>query len=136
MPLSADKKQMPVEEVVALSKDHGYLAKQLYVVFTSPTNGLGPVFENIKVHLEHQEKLEREGIMFLAGPNWTDDEKYWEGEGMFVIRAKSLAEAKAIAESDPMHKCGARKFRVRPWMINEGSINVRLTCATGKFELT
>jgi len=35
-----------------------------------------------------------------------------------------------------MHKCGVRKFRVRPWMINEGSIHIRLTCANGKFQLT
>jgi hypothetical protein len=31
-------------------------------------------------------RLEKEGIMFAAGPNWTDDEKSWEGDGMLVIR--------------------------------------------------
>ena len=30
------------------------------------------------------------------------------------------------AENDPMHKSGARKFRVRPWLINEGSVTVRI----------
>ena len=37
---------------------------------------------------------------------------------------------------DPMHVCGARTFRVRPWLVNEGTITVKLGFATGKFELT
>ena len=80
-------------DIIEESKRRGYLAKQLYVVFTSPANGIGPVMENLAPHLEFQEKLEREGIMFAAGPNWTDDEQRWDGEGMVVIRAASLVEA-------------------------------------------
>ena len=30
----------------------GMLQKQLYVVFTTPTDGLGPVMENVGPHLE------------------------------------------------------------------------------------
>ena len=62
--------------------------------------------------------LEKEGIMFAAGPNWTDDEESWEGDGMVVIRAKSLAEATDIMKRDPMHKSGARKFKIRPQTLN------------------
>ena len=40
---------------------------------------------------------------------------------MVIVRADTPAEAAAIAERDPMHKAGARRFRVRPWLINEGS---------------
>ncbi len=39
-----------VEDILEASK--GMLQKQLYVVFTSPTNGLGPVMENIGPHLK------------------------------------------------------------------------------------
>ena len=42
--------------------------------------------------------------VLAAGPNWTDDEKSWEGDGLVVIRAKSLAEATDIMKRDPMHK--------------------------------
>jgi uncharacterized protein len=123
------------KDIVEESKRRGYLATQLYVVFTTPVNGIGPVMENLDRHLEFQEQLEREGIMFAAGPNWADDEKSWQGDGMVVVRAKSLAEAREIAARDPMHKNGARKFTVRPWLANEGTISVRLSYSKGTFEM-
>jgi hypothetical protein len=95
-----------------------------------------PVMDNIKEHLAFRVELEKNGTMFATGPNWTDDERYWEGDGMVVIRAKSLAEAKEIAARDPMHRSGARKFTVRPWLVNEGTISVRLNHSKGTFEMT
>jgi uncharacterized protein YciI len=114
----------------------GMLRKQLYVVFTTPTNGLEPVMAVIKEHLAFQIDLEQRGIMFGAGPFWTDDESAWEGEGMVIIRAGSLTEAKEIAASDPMHKSGARSFTVRPWLLNEGSMTVRITYSDGGRQIT
>lgn len=111
------------------------LQKQLYAIFTTPTDGLGPVFANIEDHLKFQVELEREGIMYAAGPLWTDDENEWEGEGLVVVRAASREEATRIAERDPMHSRGARSFRVRPWMINEGTLSVRLDFSSQKFEI-
>ena len=90
----AKNRSVKAEEIIALSKKEGFLAKQLYVVFTTPANGIGPVMENVKEHLAFQVRLEKEGTMFAAGPNWTDDEKSWDGDGMVVIRANSLADAK------------------------------------------
>lgn len=123
-------------EIMDLSKRQGFLAKQLYVIFTKPANGIKPVMDNLKEHLAFQIELEKEGTMFAAGPNWTDDEKSWEGDGMVVVRAQSLAEAEQIAARDPMHKSGARKFTVRPWFVNEGTIMVRLNYSKGTFEMT
>jgi uncharacterized protein YciI len=114
-----------------LNASKGMLQKDLYVVFTTPTNGLGPVMENIKPHLDFQMDLERRGIMFGAGPFWADDEHTWNGEGMVIIRAGSLAEAKAIAAEDPMHKSGARSFTVRPWLLNEGTMTIKITYSNG-----
>jgi uncharacterized protein YciI len=121
------------EQVLEASK--GMLQKQVYVVFSTPTNGIGPVMENLAAHLEHQCAIERSGVMVAAGPHWTDDERRWDGEGMFVIRAESLEDAKKIAASDPMHKCGARFFKVRPWLINEGGLNIRVSFSDGKMSL-
>jgi uncharacterized protein YciI len=73
--------------------------------------------------------------VLAAGPNWTDDEKSWEGDGLVVIRAKSLAEATDIMKRDPMHKSGARKFKIRPWFVNEGTVSVRLNYSQGTFEM-
>jgi uncharacterized protein len=124
-----------VKAADVLQASRGMLQKQLYVVFTRPTNGLGPVMANLGPHLEFQVDLERRGIMFGAGPFWTDDGDRWEGEGMVIIRAGSLDEARAIAASDPMHSSGARTFTVRPWLLNEGTVTVKITYSDGKREL-
>ena len=122
-----------VEDILNASR--GMLQKQLYVVFTTPASGMGPVMANIEAHLKFQIELEQKGIMFGAGPFWTDDEKQWLGEGMVIIRAGSLDEAKKIAASDPMHASGARTFRVRPWLLNEGTVTIKVSYSDGKREI-
>lgn len=124
------------KEIVEICKARGFLAKQLYVIFTTPTHGLGPIMEILQRHLDYQESLTQRGIMFAAGPNWTDDEQDWGGDGMVVVRAASLSEAETIAKEDPMHMSGARSYRVRPWLVNEGTISVKLDYTTGRFQLT
>ncbi len=119
-----------------LNASRGMLQKQLFVVFTTPTNGMGPVMENIEAHLAFQVSLEQRGIMLGAGPFWADDEHTWNGEGMVIIRADSLEHAKEIAATDPMHTSGARDFRVRPWLLNEGRITVEIDFSTGRHAVT
>ena len=111
------------------------LNKDLYVIFTKRANGMKAVMENLEEHLKFQVSLEKNGVMFGAGPFWEDNEIDWDGEGMVIIRANSLDHAKEIASTDPMHKSGARKFTVRPWLLNEGKIQVSLDYSTGKFKL-
>ena len=115
-----------------LNATDGMLQKQLYVVFTTPTNGMGPVMDNIEEHLKFQVSLEQRGIMLGAGPHWEEDEHTWKGDGMVIIRADSLAHAREIAETDPMHSSGARSFTVRPWLLNEGRVTVTIDFSTGK----
>jgi uncharacterized protein YciI len=122
---------IPVDEVMKASS--AMLQKQLYAIFTTPVSGIGPVLENLEMHLAFQVSLEGEGVLYAAGPMWSDDEKEWNGEGMVVVRAGSRAEAMAIAERDPMHKAGARAFTVRPWMINEGTMTIRLDASSQRF---
>lgn len=123
------------KDLVEYSETHDLLAKRLYVVFSEPTNGLGPVLENLDPHVAHQTRLEAEGVMFAAGPFASDDEQNWNGEGMFIYRATSVEEATKIADSDPMHQSGARRFSIRPWLLNEGVFSVRLYYSGGKPEV-
>ncbi len=126
---------VPAAALTAESKKRGYLAKQLYVIFTRASNGIDPVMAALEDHLSYQEKLEREGVMFAAGPNWTDNEQSWEGDGMIVYRANSCAHAREIAAQDPMHLSGARTFTVRPWLVNEGTLSISIDFATGRFSM-
>ncbi len=124
---------IPVGEVMSASS--AMLQKQLYAIFTEPVEGIGPVLENLEDHLAFQVGLEREGVLFAAGPMWSDDEKTWEGDGLVVVRAASRADAVAIAQRDPMHVRGARHFTVRPWMINEGTVTIRLNASSQTFSV-
>ena len=124
-------KSLPAAAVLEASK--GMLQRQLYAIFTRPKDGLGPVFAVIEEHLKFQVQLENDGILYAAGPMWTDDEQSWEGEGLVIVKAASRAEAVAIAERDPMHQSGARGFRVRPWLINEGTVTITLNNSNQTF---
>jgi uncharacterized protein YciI len=125
--------RVSAQDVLNASK--GMLQKQMYVYFTTPAGGMGPVMENLEAHLEYQIEIERKGIMFGAGPHWTEDEKAWEGDGMVIVRADSLAEARKIAEADPMHSSGARTFTVRPWLMNEGTLTIKISYSDGSREV-
>jgi hypothetical protein len=35
-----------------------------------------------------------------------------------------------------MHTSGARKFTVRPWLVNEGTVTIKLKYAEGRFEVS
>ena len=134
--MSDEENPRSVPAGAVLEASAAMLQKQLYAIFTKPTDGLGAVFANLEAHLAFQVQLETEGVMFAAGPMWTDDEQSWEGEGLVVVRAASRADAIAIANRDPMHKSGARAFHVRPWLVNEGSVSIRLDYSNQKFTIT
>lgn len=124
---------LPVSDVMKASA--AMLQKQLYVIVTTPSSGIEPVLEGLEAHLDFQVQLEREGVLFAAGPMWTDDEQSWEGDGMVVVRATSRSQAQEIAGRDPMHISGARTFVIRPWMINEGSLTLRLEHSSQTFSI-
>ena len=122
----AQEATMPWSQLADLCTANGLLGLRLYAVSSKPTNGLGPILANTAKHLEYQAKLEHDGVMFAAGPLANEDGTEWLGEGLFVYRAESRADACKIAEDDPMHTSGARTFTVREWMVNEGSYSVHV----------
>ena len=104
------------------------LNMQLFVVFSTPSPGNEHLLDEVtSAHLDHQVRLEREGIMLAAGPFWTEDGRHHLGEGMFIMRADSIAQVQAICDMDPMHSSGARSYRIRPWMMNEGGMTIRVS---------
>jgi len=101
-----------------------FLGKNFYVVVTTPTAPREQLEPLIPAHLANQVRLEKEGIMFAAGPLTKEDGTRYGG--MFVLRANSFDEARAIADSDPMHKAGLRTYTLMRWTVNEGSYGVRI----------
>ncbi|MFF5407007.1 YciI family protein [Streptomyces misionensis] len=134
-PTTAQQPPLQWSDTLDRARDHGLLAKELFAVISTPTSGIGPVLANLEPHLAHQAKLDAEGTMFAAGPLSSTDGSAWDGMGLFIYRAPSLAAAIALAEQDPMHASGARTFTARVWMLNEGSLSIRASYSQGKFHL-
>jgi hypothetical protein len=106
-----------------------------FACFTEPS---GPdSAERIKQSFDaHKAWLaEHESDILVAGPLLTELLEY-SGTGLIVLRAESLADAVKIAQDDPMHRSGARTFRVVPWRLNEGTITARLTISDRSFGLS
>jgi uncharacterized protein YciI len=101
------------------------LKKRLWVIMTKPVAPLEEVRRHLKAHLEHQIHLEKTGIMYGAGPATKPGESV-ASFGLIIIRAKDEAEARRIADSDPMHASGVRAYELYAWSLNEGRINVTL----------
>ncbi len=108
------------------------LKKRLWVVMTRAVAPLEQVRRHLKAHLEHQIALEKAGIMYGAGPATKPGETA-ASFGLIIIRAKDEAEARRIADSDPMHSSGVRSYDLYAWSLNEGCINVTLNFSDQTF---
>lgn len=110
------------------------LHKRLYIIFSEPTEKTGDRRKIFPKHIAYQLKIEKEGKLFAAGP-FVDGKGKPQGPGMIVVRAKNMAEATRIAEADPFHKQGYRKYRIQAWEVNEGGFNVHVKFSDGTFTL-
>ncbi len=110
------------------------LHKRLYIIFSEPTEKGGDRRKIFAQHIEYQIRNESAGILFAAGP-FVDAKGKPQGPGMIVVRAKSMAAAKKIADADPFHKQGFRKYRIQAWEVNEGGFNLRVKFSDGSYTL-
>jgi uncharacterized protein YciI len=76
---------------------------------------------------------EAAGRIVVAGPFLADD-LTWDGDGLIVFRLDSAADARRLADEDPMHVQGLRTFEIVPWQLNEGFFRIGLTFSNGAFE--
>lgn len=108
------------EGIIALSREHKLVCQPMFVMRTvASSQGMGPVLEHLTDHLAYWAEMERQRVLFAAGPAMPADlTEPWSGEGLVIFRAESLAAAQKIAGEDPMHKSGARSYKVQPWLLN------------------
>lgn len=110
---------------------------QLYMVrmevpqpVAAPLDYLAPHLREHILWLEHHE---RAGVLFLSGAHRAGEE--WDGSGTAIIRAASLAQAKAIAVTEPFHREGLRRNTVHGWSLNEGALRLSLNLFTNEFDV-
>jgi uncharacterized protein YciI len=83
----------------------------LYVLFLAAVPGKALTATVIHQHAAHLADLDREGRLVLAGPLLT------RFSGLIVLQVASLAEAEAVANSDPMVRGGFQTYELATWMI-------------------
>ncbi len=113
---------------------------RLHVAHTRPVRTLDDelsvaISATLMEHWRWLLKGELDGWLFAAGP-FLDEDGAFPGDGMLILRAESLADAVALAEADPMVVRGLRTVEVRSWELNEGSIGMRVSLATGRYEFS
>jgi uncharacterized protein YciI len=108
----------------------GHLGKELYVITSIPVASREELERLLPQHLQHQTGLERDGILFAAGPLFREDGS--RAGGLIIIRANSFAAAQSIASSDPYHAEGLRSYTMQRWTVNEGSYTLRVTYSDQK----
>lgn len=101
------------------------LQKDLYVIFTRAIAPREEIMKMLPQHLERQVELEKQGILFAAGPMEPEDDSK-PRTGMIIVRADSFEHANEIAMGDPFHAAGLREFDIWNWSMNEGSFTVTI----------
>ena len=116
------------------ARAEGLAAREYFIVFTEPAKDRLAVQRHLGPHLEYQRDLEKRGIIVAAGPLSDERGEEWTGKGMIIYRAENIAEARKIADADPMHRDGVRTYKVIPWLMNEGSFTLSVNLAAQKIE--
>ncbi|MDA8870641.1 YciI family protein [Rhizobiaceae bacterium] len=122
-------------EYKTTARDRGALAFELFVVESLPSASPEEMKVTLPAHLTYQAQIEASGHLFLAGPLSDDTGEHMSGGGLMIYRSASMEEARSIAEADPMHAEGKRSFKIRKWLVNEGSPSFGTALSTGAVKL-
>src|SRR5258708_6383500 len=99
------------------------LRKKLYVILSkggATAEQLGAILPR---HLEYMIVLEKTGVLFASGP-LSAAPGAPAGDGLTILRAASIEEAREIASADPFVINKLRTFEVREWTLIKGPIVV------------
>jgi uncharacterized protein YciI len=81
-----------------------------YLIFLNSIPGKPLSTEVVKLHAAHLAELDNDGKLVLAGPIPE------RAGGLIVLRVASLAQAKAIAEEDPMVRDAYQTYELGTWL--------------------
>ena len=84
-----------------------------YLVISKPVVPREQVVENLPDHRVWQQEHHEEGIVLFSGP--TADRT----AGIYVLRAKSLEDARSIVDTDPLHARNVRQYEMYEWSCGE-----------------
>ena len=126
MPASAE------ERIQQLTKS--MLRKKLYVILSKGGATPEQIGAALPDHLEYMIGLEKKGALFASGPLTATDGKM-AGDGLTIVRAANIEDARAIASADPFVKNKLRTFEVREWTVMEGSLSIKVNLSDQTLEI-
>ena len=106
-----------------------------YAILSEFTDKIGDRATVLEEHLAYQDTLEEDGKLFAAGPRLREDGEM-AGIGLIIVKAGILDEAKEIANQDPFHQSGLRAYKIWPWKISEGSVDLKIRFAASSFDIS
>jgi uncharacterized protein len=101
------------------------LNKRLFVVLWKSFGHPDLIRRDLDKHLQYIIALEKRGVVFASGP-FTPALGVSVGDGLTILRAASIDEARVFANGDPFVLSGARTYDIREWTIMEGRVGVEL----------
>jgi uncharacterized protein YciI len=110
------------------------LRKKLYVILSKGGTTPEQIAAVLPQHLEYMIGLEKKGVLFASGP-LTAAQDQAAGDGLTILRASSVEEARAIAATDPFVVNKLRSFEVREWTVMEGSLGLTVNFSDQSLEV-
>lgn len=117
-----------------VDETHSGLQRLYFLCFTEPAGSLDDLERHLDEHKSYLKSLERDGRLFAAGPLLNEEYRF-HGPGLIILNVASRAEAEEIVKADPFHSRGVRTWRLVPWQVNEGSLQLRLVFSESTFTL-
>ena len=108
----------------------------IYYIIHSKLNGdMSALKKSFPAHLDHLKNLQQQALLFAAGPTLVsadsveifdllNNEQAIGGDGIIILRVDSHSQAKEIAEADPFHQSGIRRYKILPWIITKGTVTL------------
>ncbi len=84
-----------------------------YLIFLNSIPGRRLSPEAVNLHAAHLAELDENGKLVLAGPIPE------RAGGLIVVRAASLAEARAIADEDPLVQGAYQTYELGTWLMSD-----------------
>ncbi len=103
------------------------LMKRLFIALQYPVASEAAMMGRIADHLRYMEEHEHE--VFLSGPLIQDGVTI--GEGLTILKTDNEAEARAIMDAEPLVKNGLRRYELKLWRVQEGSMSVSISGVSG-----
>jgi hypothetical protein len=99
----------------------------------APGTNQAAIDARVEEHVGWLLGLERDDVLLASGPLLSGPGTA-SGSGVTIIRAPSEDEARLIAAADPFVRYGLRTFELYRWRLNEGSVGIRVSLGTGRYD--